>query len=139
MFISSTSDGTIYTTDVSGGPGSERIAVARKIDGECKSLEMLGPPVNGDTQSMYPFVAPHGSYLVFNSRRPNEKVKSVLMVSFKTQDGGWSEPRLIDLGGEAGTPFVSRDGKFLSFTSGEKGKSDIYWVSAEVIKALRPE
>jgi Tol biopolymer transport system component len=97
----------------------------------------MGPPVNGATQSMYPFVAPDGSYLVFNSRRPAEKVQSVLVVSFKTPDGGWGEPRVIDLAMEAGTPFVTRDGKFLFFTGGERGKSDIYWVSAEVIEALR--
>jgi Tol biopolymer transport system component len=139
MFISSTSDGTIYTTDISQGPGSEAIAVARKIDGEYKTLERVGPPVNAGTQSMYPFIAPDGSYLIFNSRRPAEKIQSVLLVSFRTADGGWSEPRLIDLGAEAGTPFVSRDGEFLFFTSGEKGKSDIYWVSAEVIEALRPK
>ncbi len=139
MFVSMTSDGTIYTTDISGGPGSERIAVARRIDGAYRSLERLGPPVNAATQSMYPCVAPDGSYLVFNSRRPGEKPQSVLMVSFRTPDGGWGEPRLVDLGMEAGTPFVSRDGAFLFFTSGERGKSDIYWVSAQVIGALRPE
>ncbi|MFA4946990.1 MAG: hypothetical protein WC674_00580 [Candidatus Krumholzibacteriia bacterium] len=139
MFVSSTSDGTIYATDISQGPGSEAIAVARKIDGEYKALERMSSPVNAGTQSMYPFIAPDGSYLVFNSRRPEEKMKSVLLVSFRTPDGGWSKPRVIDLGVEAGTPFVSRDGKFLFFTSGERGKSDIYWVSAEVIEALRPE
>jgi len=137
MFISSTSEGTIYTTDISGGPGSERIAVARMVDGTYASLERLGPPVNGDGQSMYPFIAPDGSYLIFNLRRPAEKVKSVLMVSFRTPDGGWDEPRLIDLGEEAGTPFVTRDGKCLFFTSGERGASDISWVSTEVIEALR--
>jgi Tol biopolymer transport system component len=139
MFVSSASDGTIYTTDISGGPGSERIAVARKVDGQYKTLERMGPPVNAGTQSMYPCIAPDGSYLVFNSRRPSEKIQSVLNVSFRTPDGGWSEPRMIDLGAEAGTPFVSRDGKFLFFTSGERGKSDICWVSADVIEALRPE
>jgi Tol biopolymer transport system component len=139
MFVSSTSDGTIYTTDISGGPGSERIAVARKVDGQYRTIERMGPPVNAGTQSMYPCIAPDGSYLVFNSRRPGEKIQSVLLASFRTPDGLWSEPRVIDLGAEAGTPFVSRDGKFLFFTSGERGKSDIYWVSAEVIEALRPE
>jgi hypothetical protein len=139
MYISSTLDGTIYTTDISGGPGSERIAVARKIDGAYRSLEKVGPPVNGDSQTSYPFIAPDGSYLVFNSRRAGEKIVSVLLVSFRASDGGWSDPRLIDLGVAAGTPFVSRDGKFLLFTSGERGKSDIYWVSAEVIEALRPK
>ncbi|MFC1573066.1 TolB family protein [Candidatus Eisenbacteria bacterium] len=88
---------------------------------------------------MYPFIAPDESYLVFNSRRPDAIIKSVLCVSFRNAQGGWGEPQLIDLGVEAGTPFVTRDGKFLFFTSGERGKSDIYWVSAEVIEELRPQ
>jgi hypothetical protein len=139
LFVSAASDGTIYTTDISEGPGKECIAVARKVDGAYTSLERLGPPVNGEARSMYPCIAPDGSFLVFNQRRPGEKMQSVLVVSFRTPDGGWSVPRLIDLRMEAGTPFVSRDGKFLFFTAGERGKSDIYWVSAEVIEALRPK
>lgn len=139
MFISMTAGGTIYTTDISSGPGSERVAVTRKGGEAYGALEKLGPPVNDGTQRMYPFVAPDGSYLIFNARRPNETLKSVLMISFRTADGGWSEPRLVDLGREAGTPFVSRDGKYLFFTAGERGKSDIYWVSADVVESLRPK
>jgi Tol biopolymer transport system component len=137
MGISSTLNGTIYTTDISGGPGSECIAVMRKINGEYQKLERLGPPINKDIQGMYPFVAPDESYLIFSSRKPAEKIDSVLLISYKGSDGRWGEPRLIDVGMSAGLPLVSPDGRFLFFTSGERGKSDIYWVSAKIIERGR--
>jgi len=138
MHVSSTMDGTIYTTDISEGPGKERIAVLRKVDGEYKTLDRLGPPINADTRSMYPFIAPDESYLVFVSMRPSEKFNSVLCVSSRKPDGSWSDPRTIDLGMKAGLPFVTHDGKFLFFTGGEQGKSDIYWVSAKVLFDEKP-
>ena len=40
----------------------------------------------------------------------------------------------------AGQPFVSFDGKYLFFSTGDpRVGSDIYWVSAEVIEDLRPK
>jgi Tol biopolymer transport system component len=61
-----------------------------------------------------------------------------LFVSFRKEDGTWSEPRGIDVGLPAGLPIISPDGKFLFFTAGERGKSDIYWVDARIIEELRP-
>ena len=138
MCISAAANGTIYTTDISEGPGKECIAVARKVDGEYRTLERMGPPIGAGTQTMYPFIAPDESYMIFNARRPSEKITSPLLVSFRKPDGNWGEPRVIDVGMDAGLPFVSRDGEFLFFTGGERGKSDIYWVSAEIIEDLRP-
>lgn len=137
MHVSAAASGTIYTTDISEGPGKACIAVMRKSDGEYRTLERLGPPINTETSTMYPFIAPDESYLIYTAMRPAETLKSVLCVSFKKADGSWGEPRTIDLGAEAALPFVSGDGKFLFFTSGERGKSDIYWISAELIEDLR--
>ena len=137
MYVSAATNGTIYTTDISEGPGTECIAVLRKVDGEYQALERMGTPINAGTQNMYPFIAPDESYLIFTSKRPSEKIKSVLFVSFRKPNGDWGEPRAIELGIEAALPFVSRDGMFLFFTSGERGKSDIYWVSAGLIDELR--
>lgn len=139
MHISSTTDGTIYTTDISGGPGSECLAVMKKGNGEYVKLEKLGLPLNKERPSMHPYISPDESYLIFTVRRPTEKINSVLFISFKTPEGGWSEPQLIDLGMKAGLPFVSPDGQVLFFTGGEQGKSDIYWVSAGIIEELRPK
>jgi Tol biopolymer transport system component len=43
------------------------------------------------------------------------------------------------VGLDAGLPLVSPDGKFLFFTAGERGKSDIYWVDAKILDKLRPK
>jgi Tol biopolymer transport system component len=134
MYVSTTKSGTIYTTDISGGPGREGVAVARLADGAYRALEKLGAPINVGTGNMYPFISPDERYLVFTRRRggPGD---TTLVVSFRNPDGSWGEPRQIDLGMPAGVPSVSPDGRYLFFTAGERGKSDIYWVSAAVLGA----
>jgi pimeloyl-ACP methyl ester carboxylesterase len=130
MCVSVTLDGTLYTSDISGGPGTEAIAVARLDKGKYTGLKRLPAPVNVGAQDMYPYIAPDESYLVFASRRPSPPSRSGLFVSFRNSDGTWGEPQAIDLGMQAGLPIVSPDGKYLFFTAGERGKSDIYWVEA---------
>ncbi|UCD30166.1 MAG: PD40 domain-containing protein [Planctomycetota bacterium] len=139
MFISSTLDGIIYTTDISEGPGKEAIAVSKPVDGKYTELKRLGEPINAETQSMYPYIAPDESYIVYISRKPSAKIDNVLTISYKKPDGSWHEPKAVDIGMNAGLPFVSPDGKFLFFTGGAQGKSDIYWVSATFIEDLRPK
>jgi Tol biopolymer transport system component len=139
MFVSSTLDGTIYTTDISGGPGRESIAVSRQVDGKYRELKKLSPPINDETSSMYPYIAPDENYIIYISRKPSEKIDNVLTISYKKLDGTWFDPQAVEIGMNAGLPFVSPDGKFLFFTGGEKGKSDIYWVSAAFIEKLRPK
>jgi pimeloyl-ACP methyl ester carboxylesterase len=134
MCISVTLDGTIYTSDISGGPGTEAIAVSRLVNGKYKSLERLPAPINIGAQDMYPYIAPDESYLVFASRRQSPPSSSGLFVSFRNPDGSWGEPRAIDLGIPAGLPLVSPDGKYLFFTAGERGKSDICWVEARFLE-----
>jgi Tol biopolymer transport system component len=62
-----------------------------------------------------------------------------MFISWRRQDGTWREPQAIDLGMNAGLPLVSPDGKYLFFTAGERGKSEIYWVSANIIEAMKPK
>jgi hypothetical protein len=143
MRISVAKSGTIYATDISQGMGTEAIAVSRKVEGQYQPLERMGAPIATGSQTMYPFVAPDESYLIYGSKKPAEnpadKAKDILSISFRKPDGTWGEPRTIELGIEGSLPQVSPDGKFLFFTAGERGKSDIYWVSAAVIDNLRPK
>jgi Tol biopolymer transport system component len=134
MYVSMALDGTIYTTDISRGPGSERIGVARLVDGQYRALQILGPPVNSGSRDMYPFVAPDGRYLVFVSERDARNSGGSLFVSFRQPDGTWGAPQAINAGMPAGLPAVSPDGKYLFFTAGERGKSDIYWVDASFLR-----
>jgi len=137
MHISSTLDGTIYTTDISGGMGTESLGRIRKVNGEYKTLEKLGSPFNTFEKQQHPWIAPDESYMILTVRRPLQKPVSVLYVSFMKKDNSWTEPLELKLGMEAGQPFVSFDNKYLFFTSGEQGKGDIYWVSTEVIMGLK--
>jgi hypothetical protein len=147
MHISSTKDGTIYTTDISQGPGTERIAVSRIVDGKFQELERLGPPINGEIQTMHPYVVPDESYMIYSIRKPKERASFELLISFRNPDGSWGQPKTIDLGMNAGMAFVSPDGKFLFFTAAEPeqsagpgpGKSDIYWISTTIFETLRPK
>jgi len=147
MHVGSTKDGTIYTTDISQGPGSERIAVSMLANGKYEDLERLGLPINGELQTMHPYIAPDESYIIYSSRKPSEKPSFDLLISFRKRDGGWSQPETLDLGMSAGLPFVSPDGKYLFFTGAGPGQtsgsgpgvSDIFWVSARIIEELRPK
>ena len=139
MYVSSTLDGTIYTTDISGGPGTEGIAVARLVGGKYGRLERLPAPINGGAADMYPYIAPDESYLIFASRRQSPASSSGLFVSFRNPDRTWGEPRGIDLGMPAGLPLVSPDGKYLFFTAGERGKSDIYWIDAGFLEEWKKQ
>lgn len=138
MHISSTIDGTIYTTDISGGMGTEALGIIKKVNGEYKKLEKLVPPFNKIEKEQHPWIAPDESYMIFTVRRPGQQPVSTLFYSFRDKSKQWSEPKELNLGMAAGLPFVSSDGKYLFFTSGEQGKSDIYWVSAKVVEELKP-
>jgi ankyrin repeat protein/Tol biopolymer transport system component len=135
MYISTSNMGTIYTTDISDGMGNERIAVARRVGGLYQQLERLRAPINVGTGNMYPYIAPDESYLIFSRRSAAQNAGSSLLVSFRSPDGTWGEPKAIDLGNlSAGVPTISPDGKYLFFTAGERGRSDIYWVEATFLK-----
>ena len=139
MHISSTSEGTLYTTDISSGPGSECLAIIRKVNGEYLKLEKLGLPFNKEKQSMHPYISPDESYIIYCVRRLTQKINSVLFFSSKKKDGTWNEPKELNIGMNAGQPFITNDGKFLFFTTGEQGKGDLYWVSTKIIEDIRTE
>ena len=133
MFISFTSDGTIYTTDTKSN-GND-IARSRCLGGVYQNYENLGAPINTENLEMYPFVAPDESYLLYTSMIAGRGPASAkLMVSFKQKDGSWGVPVVVELGMRAGSPTVSPDGKYLFFVSGEQRKGDIYWVDFEVVR-----
>jgi len=140
MHISATMDGTIYTTDISGGMGSESLGIIKKVNGSYKLLEKLGKPFNKVPNQQHPWIAPDESYIVYTVRKPGQNPASTLFCSFKNNKGDWSEPVELKLGMDAGQPFISFDSKYLFFSTGDPSiGSDIYWVSAKIIEELRPK
>ena len=106
----------------------------KKVGETYQAAEHLSPAVKG----MVPFVAPDESYIVLSVWRPGRR-DADLFISYQHTDRSWSRP--VSLGdtinseANEGNPFVTADGRYLFFSRG----GDIYWVSAKIIKELRPK
>lgn len=83
--------------------------------------EKLPAPVNSEANEAGPFIAPDGSYLLFQSNRPGSLGIMDIYITFRTESGGWRDP--LNLGGKVNSPYsdwgpvVSPDGKYLFFSS----------------------
>jgi len=162
------SDGTLYFQRIDAlGALAWDLYVGTRRNGAYAVPEKLAGPINTDANEAGPFIAPDGSYLLFQSNRPGGHGVMDLYVTHRTGSGGWSEP--VNLGEPINSPFsdwapvVSPDGRYLFFGSfrnirpivptypayadyvtsrlGEPttGKGTLYWVDATVIGASRPK
>jgi hypothetical protein len=134
MFLTSSRDGRLYTTDMSSLSEGGKTYLARLTtqDGMFKSYERLTIPTYLGSQA-HPCIAPDGSYLLFDVDGGSH-----LFVCFRQNDGSWSEATdLVEHGFDlrAGGAYVSPDGKYLFFAL----RDDIWWVDAKVIEGLRPK
>jgi hypothetical protein len=134
MFVSSSRDGQLYTTDMSSlsEGGKTYLAKLSTEDGLFTNYERLTIPTYLGSQA-HPCIAPDGSYLLFDVDGGNH-----LFVSFRETGGRWGEA--IDLAKHgfdlrAGGAYVSPDGKYLFFAL----RDDIWWVDAKVIEDLGPK
>jgi hypothetical protein len=133
MFCTADMSGNLYTTDISRGPGMERIMFSTPDQGVYNRFSLCPDPINLNAKDMYPCISRDGKVLVFNSSRSVNSGKSGLFVSHLTEEGNWGDPIELDLGMQAGLPFLSFDGKYLFFSAGPNLSSDIYWVSADIL------
>ena len=141
--FSLTQEGVLYFSSQDDEEASWDIYRARFNGTSFVGTEKLGEPINTPGWETYPFVAPDESFLIFTSKdRPDGQGGMDLYISFRKQDGSWTEPR--NMGREINTPGVeafastSPDGRYLFFASDRNGNVDIYWVSADVIGDLCP-
>jgi ankyrin repeat protein len=148
MHISVTNNGTIYTTDISGGgsfrtnagptnQGSECLGLLKAVNGKYDKIEKLGPPLNKYPNSQHPWIAPDESYILYTVAESGQQGKSRIYFSEKGKDCNWAEPKEVHLGINGGQPFVTPDGKYLFFTSFNHGQGDLYWVSTKILDGLR--
>jgi hypothetical protein len=92
-------------------------------------------------------VAPDESWLVITSSRPDGVGGGDLYVSFRGDDGRWSEPQLLPstINSELldYCPMGTPDGRYLFFSRrtgdswDEADAGDVYWVDTAVIERMR--
>jgi hypothetical protein len=165
LYPSESRDGFLYFfSSRPGGFGRSDIYRASYRDGEFGEPENLGESINSEASEGDACISPDGDYLVFTSTRDDGFGEGDLYVSFRTADGGWT--KAVNLGNTVNTeylefcPSVSRDGRYLFFTSnrpkevaitettavrrelgvaprGDRPDIDIYWMDAGFIQDLR--
>ncbi len=82
--------------------------------------------------------------MLIDSRGQENYGKLDIYLTYKQEDGSWSAP--INLGPAVNTeysetcPSMSPDGKYIFFGryNDLNDKSDIYWISSDIIKKLKP-
>lgn len=165
LYPSESSDGFIYFfSERPQGFGRTDVYRFAKMNGDFGEPEILPETINTEVGEGDSCISPEGDYLIFTSTRDEGFGRGDLYVSFRIDDGGWTQA--VNLGETVNTehlefcPSVSRDGKYLFFTSDRpsavelqnetkvrvelgatprEGRADldIYWVDASFIQDLR--
>ena len=141
-YISFTNEGTMYFAS-DGHPRKDTtrkdhdIYFAKMIDNEFQKPVLLDSTINTAGYEADVFVATDESYLIFCSVRDEGFGRGDLYLSFKNTDGSWANA--VNMGAVINTPeyeycpFVTKDGKYLFYTSNQ----DIYWISTDIIEEIR--
>ncbi len=158
-----------FTREVEGEQGNRSlIHRCRLVGGEYQPAEVLPPEVNaGDTQ-FNAFIDPDERFLIFGMAGREDAIgRADYYISFRDENDVWTGP--LNMGEKFNSPTnsvvsasLTPDGRFLFFASTRSmddkeasdrswrrfqerhgqpgnGNSDIYWVDATFIEALRPE
>jgi len=141
-YMSFTYDGTMYFasnghTRKDSTRTDHDIYYSKFIDNTFQAPIILGEAINTPSYEADVFVAPDESYLIFCSVRDEGYGRGDLYVSFKNFEGNWTAA--VNMGKEINSkayeycPFVTKDGKYLFYTSNQ----DIYWVSTTILAELK--
>lgn len=138
----------MFVIDEVGPGGVGLLRYSELVDGERQAPKPFGPEINTGEWNAHPFLAPDGSYLIWDGEREGAQGDGDLYISFRKPDGSWGEA--INMGdainteaSEAGA-FVTSDGKYLFFNRNMSHPDnydniDIFWVDAQIIEELRPK
>lgn len=140
-YISFTNKGTMYFSSNGNAPEDRRasdydIYYSESYDGVFQEPVAVGDAINTPAYEADVFIAPDESYIIFCSTRDGGQGQGDLYISFKQENGSWT--KAVNMGPEINTPlyeycpFVTKDGRYLFFTSNQ----DIYWVSTEIIEKI---
>ena len=126
-YISFTNDGTMYFSSNREALSNFDIYSSKILDEEFQKAIPLDDSINTAHYEADVFVDPDESYIIFCANRPKGLGMGDLYISFKNADGTWSQSKNmgepINSGYHELCPFVSKDGKYLFYTSNE----DIYF------------
>lgn len=165
-FPSVTRSGNLYFTKGKNGVQEAGLWRCRLEGSAYRSPEPLPKQINAGKAQYNGSIAPDESYLVFCANDPEvNPTQPGYFVSFRSPADRWSVPLKlgpeINLpGGQAISIMVTPDGKFIFFSSNavdpkysqqiqsydllhaaqnspRNGRSDIYWIQAEVVTDLR--
>jgi len=142
-YSSFTQDGSLYYASSDTSYNAPRYAFdiykSKMKDGEYQAPEKLPEEINTNRYEADVFVAPDESYVIFCSIRKDGLGSGDLYISFKDDDGKWTEAKTmgptINTSGHELCPYVTPDGKYFFYTSNK----DIYWVSTKFIDQLKQE
>lgn len=137
--------GNLFYTDITNDVGDSGYCVLGeklRLEGGYSDQRQVAIPMETITSTVHPFIAADESYIIFDSGAdPNGFGGTDLYISIRDNDGFWSEPQ--NLGSTVNSKAydvcgsVSPDGKYLFFSRFIEGKSNIYWVSANIIEELK--
>lgn len=140
-YSSFTNDNSLYFASKDSSTDAPSYAFdiykSQYVDGQYSMPHKLPAEINTNRYEADVFIAPDESYIIFCSIRRHGMGAGDLYISFKDDAGKWTDA--ISMGDKINTashelcPYLSRDGKFLFYTSNE----DIYWVSSKIIEELR--
>lgn len=141
MRLSAAADDT-WVFDEARVPGVIRISTV--VDGERQAPVIMGEMVNQGELAAHPFIAPDGSYIIWDAIREGGYGKQDLYITFKQADGSWGDainmgPQVNSANGDTYATVLA-DGKYLMFNrriDDATDNTDIMWVDASFIKDLR--
>lgn len=140
MRLSASAKGTYVFDDYKN---DDVIRISTIKNGKRQQPKLMSSVINSGKWTAHPFIAPDGSYLIWDSEKDDGYGDKDLYLSFKQPNGSWGEAinlgnKINTDGGESGA-YVTPDGKYFFFNRHEiGGNGDIYWVDAKVIESLRP-
>jgi hypothetical protein len=127
--------------ELRGREKSGGIYLAKCQNGKYQEPELIFSNESFKDAVFGPAISPQGDCILFTRLHPRESENHRVMsiyASFRSKDGGWSEPRELGelLNMEGNQVRISPDDKYIFFVRND-GLS--YWVSAKLVERLRPK
>lgn len=134
LVTSVAADGTLYFRSTIGG--NNDIYYSKPVNGEYPSSVKMEMPINTSERETHPTISPDNSYLIFY--RGVESASAGIYISFRKENGGWTNPKNMGLsihGGQPGAGCITPDSLYFIYQGADK---DLYWVALEnIVKELK--